>query len=601
MLWVLALSLSLVFCSVLPWPEGAVASAAPIEVEGLPATVVGDVCNLRTGPGTSYAVAGRVVAGNRVTVNRVRDNWLLVTYQGKQGWIAGWLVDVDLAARGAVAVVEKAAVNVRRGPGLDYPVVGRTDRGDRYPAQALRGDWVRIARPDGVAWVWAPLVRVEMGSPPAPLPGPGPSPSPAPTPDPGRTPSPAPAPSPGQGEGGLDLVPGMLVYPVQEEAKVWLTAVKGSEAIDRLTPVRPGRYAGTKDGWVAIEVPGPGGQAVRGWVWGPEVRLEWPEDRSVYYQVSEHSWSMGKYRSTVVKATNVNFRAGPGTGYRVVGRVDRGDRLRVLDTFGEWIKAVNPQGTVGWVASWLTAGITPVQEPFQVSLEARENSRRLTVAGSFTSAVVRPEGQGASLVVSTSSFFSGKGILGVGSFEFDRIQLGGSDVQVILRERPSYQVVENRPGRVVVDFHPAVGNVVLDEQDDRDILRLETLGHVWPRLSRQGPLVELWLPGAAYEGQQRQLTGRYAGQVTVSAADGGVRLRAHTGSGTACVLRKGSNNLELHILRPGLAGKRIVIDPGHGGDSTGAIGPSGLAEKRPIGKSVAALLISCVARGRQYN
>ncbi len=74
-------------------------------------------------------------------------------------------------------------VNVRLGPGTDYELVGVLIAGQRAPAlgRSPGGDWIQIdyvGVPGNVAWVYAPLVRLEGGqgflpvveSPPTPTP-----------------------------------------------------------------------------------------------------------------------------------------------------------------------------------------------------------------------------------------------------------------------------------------------------------------------------------------------------------------------------------------------------------------------------------------------
>lgn len=47
-----------------------------------------------------------------------------------------------------------------------------------------------------------------------------------------------------------------------------------------------------------------------------------------------------------------NIRSGPGTGFKVVGRLNNGARVTVLKTSGGW-SYVSANGKCGWVASWL--------------------------------------------------------------------------------------------------------------------------------------------------------------------------------------------------------------------------------------------------------
>ena len=54
-------------------------------------------------------------------------------------------------------------MNLRGGPGTDYPVVGSADGGQSFPITGTneQGDWWQIAVGDGVAWVYAPLASAE--------------------------------------------------------------------------------------------------------------------------------------------------------------------------------------------------------------------------------------------------------------------------------------------------------------------------------------------------------------------------------------------------------------------------------------------------------
>jgi hypothetical protein len=85
---------------------------------------------------------------------------------------------------GPVAVVKRDVdqeqVNVRSGPSTNYDIVGVLIVGQRVPAlgRTVGGDWVQIAYPgvpDGVAWVYSPLVDVSadlsiVEPPPTPTP-----------------------------------------------------------------------------------------------------------------------------------------------------------------------------------------------------------------------------------------------------------------------------------------------------------------------------------------------------------------------------------------------------------------------------------------------
>ena len=79
-----------------------------------------------------------------------------------------------------VVTLEQDQINVRAGPGTDYPIVGILIAGQRVPAlgRSVGGDWIEIVYPGipgGTAWVYSPLVTPEgslriVEPPPTPTP-----------------------------------------------------------------------------------------------------------------------------------------------------------------------------------------------------------------------------------------------------------------------------------------------------------------------------------------------------------------------------------------------------------------------------------------------
>ncbi len=97
---------------------------------------------------------------------------------------------VTSSPSGATATVtrEQDQINVRGGPGVEYPIIGVLIAGQQIPAlgRSVGGQWVLVAypgAPDGVAWVYSPLVEI-VGSLPVVAPPPTPTPRTTPTIDP---------------------------------------------------------------------------------------------------------------------------------------------------------------------------------------------------------------------------------------------------------------------------------------------------------------------------------------------------------------------------------------------------------------------------------
>lgn len=502
---------------------------------------------MRSQPNTSSKVLGTVTQGTSLSILGFQNNWAKIQFQNREGWIAGWLIDIDLRSAGVTAKVTHTDVNLRHGPGTEFDVKGVTQKGDVYPAEAKRGEWVRVSLSNGeTAWISEGLVllQVELDSPAAP--------------------------PPVAYEGDL------VVYPTKDRVSVTQSPLRGSTAVGRLNRGESAKLVDCVDGWLVVELTG----GARGWINGTEARVAASKDPSISLSVSDSAWTIGKYPTVTVTRTNVNFRAGAGISYPVIAMLQKGDLLRVIEKQGDWIKAVSPNGVTGWVASWLTGGIKDAgASQFAVTAEAGEAARTLTVTGPFDSAVVIPSSDGRSVLVSTSSFFNASASLPVNSYEFGTLKVSGSDVTLSYQGEASYSVKTNVSGKVVLEFRPSVTSVDLRPNGAGDILTISTVGYAVPSVIRDGNSVRLSLPGASYTGSGIEAQGQVVKSVAVQSGSVSTDVVLTTDQNTPYLLKKVGNSIEAHFGVPGLSGKRIVVDPGHETDDPGAIGPTGLSER----------------------
>lgn len=126
-------------------------------------TTACDSLNIRTGPGTSYPVAGKIseAAGkkNRYTIVEEKDGWgrlksgvgwISLAYTRKEGETVR-----DPAVTSYLVTTTCDALNIRTGPGTGYPVAGKISEADgkknRYTIVEEKDGWGRLK--SGAGWI----------------------------------------------------------------------------------------------------------------------------------------------------------------------------------------------------------------------------------------------------------------------------------------------------------------------------------------------------------------------------------------------------------------------------------------------------------------
>ena len=126
----------------------------------------GDRMNVRSGPGTSFSVAGYVNHGDAITVLERGATWskIKVARTGVTGYIktkyikgsstasSGGISSGSLSAKlpssyDAAAVMTRTAagaVNLRSGAGTGYASVAKLSRGDKLAVTGKSGDWYKV-------------------------------------------------------------------------------------------------------------------------------------------------------------------------------------------------------------------------------------------------------------------------------------------------------------------------------------------------------------------------------------------------------------------------------------------------------------------------
>ncbi|MCG8402262.1 MAG: N-acetylmuramoyl-L-alanine amidase [Firmicutes bacterium] len=152
---------------------GAAFSASSIVVKG-------DVVNVRGAPGIANSIVATVRSGDRFQVLDTRGDWHKIKVNGREGWIAGWLVDEnnrpaqpeDSIQKVKQATITASAANVRSGPGTSHGMITTVAKGGKFNVADVSGQWIKIKLPDGKqGWIagWLAAVdTVTVNNPPPP-------------------------------------------------------------------------------------------------------------------------------------------------------------------------------------------------------------------------------------------------------------------------------------------------------------------------------------------------------------------------------------------------------------------------------------------------
>ncbi len=164
-------------------PSGAVQLGAPRVTAPSVGTVTTSALNLRTGPGTGYAVITVLPYGTQGTIVGQANGWYNVQTNRGTGWVIGTYFSVGGAAPTAPApvpawgtgYVTTSALNLRTGPGTGYGVITVLGYGTQGTIVGQANGWYNIQTVVGTGWVIGTYFSVGGApAPAAPVPAPAP-------------------------------------------------------------------------------------------------------------------------------------------------------------------------------------------------------------------------------------------------------------------------------------------------------------------------------------------------------------------------------------------------------------------------------------------
>lgn len=367
------------------------------------------------------------------------------------------------------------------------------------------------------------------------------------------------------------LVPAVLAFAGEVQVTVDTLNVRSSPSLDAAIMTTVNKNAilpvlSQQENWVKVKLPS--GQ--EGWIAGWMVK----------------SVASGTAQDTIKSTVdNLNIRSGPGLTFPVIANINTDRSYPVLQKSGQWIQIQLADGKKGWAANWLVK---------LTSGSVNTGSNPATPVTSPTSPATQPAQTGSgSTHTSTSAPATGSGqaTVNAGVLNLRSQPKTDSDLVTILSQGTSLTLLEKQGDWYRVEdpngYTGWVAGWLLDVKESAVPSTQSYLSILNPDTNvRSGPGTTYDIVGRVQAGERYAILKKEADWFQIKLANGTIGFVAGwlvNAEGMPTVNRGNGGG-------GGLAGKKIVIDAGHGGNDNGATGASFSTLEKTINLQVALLL-----------
>lgn len=325
-----------------------------------------DNLNVRTGPSLQDTVITTLPNKTVLPVVNQQNDWVQVKLSdGRIGWVANWLVSPVNTSTTIESTTDN--LNVRTGPGQDHSVIQKIHPGTTYTVLQKQGDWYQIQlSPQSKGWVAGWYVKEHASSTNGATQPAAPATS-AQTQTGAQQQNPVQT-KPGSVQGAsLTLESAPYIYPVPDT---------NTPAIGQLHPGETITVLAQQGGWIQFPYKG-----INAWIpteepgQAPSTPQPNQQQTNTPQQPSTPQSSSAAPTATV-NVDGLNLRSESNTSSAIVGTLNQGTVLTVLERQGDWYKVNTPDGKTGWVAGWLVSVSYPAPDGPHVTIISPDTNIR---------------------------------------------------------------------------------------------------------------------------------------------------------------------------------------------------------------------------------
>jgi len=540
-------------------------------------TVSNTYVNVRGGPDTNTAVIASVNKGEKYTALDQRGDWYKIKVGNTEGWVAGWLVQANKVSNtpASVVVVKSNSINVRGGPGTSYAVVGQTNPNAQLPVLARSGDWIKIKLPNGtIGWVANWLVQTQNTS----------------------------------GQQSTSNNQNTLTKAKQATVNATSVNVRSGPgtSYEIVASVNQGQNFTVKEvsgQWLKISLPG----GKIGWLanWLTNVSEVTGNNQNGTPDQAKPAAESAKGKQATITAVNVNVRSGPDTSYGIVTSANKGQKYTISEVNGQWLKISLPGGQAGWIANWLASvSEAPLAQPAAPTTSTGSNSAQLVIKNNDVNVRGGPgtqhnvvgqvsRGQRLGVLERTGDWYKvslAGGVSGwVASWMGD---LEKAEASPAPGDPPVATEDTDQSATSDTEVINNLKNIQIRQENNHTMVAIESAGELNYDMfllgNPQRLVIDLKNTNIGDLPEKSNVNTEAVDQMRIGLMEKippVVRVVFDLNQSVVCLDKLSDDrrrlNLDIYVPEVGefLAGRIIVIDPGHGGKDPGAIGPTGLREK----------------------